>query len=136
MTGPAENSGVKGRLLSALLASLLTALLLSPGGLGAGAVDVLRPYLGGGFVRAEIVTRGGGVLHDYRVDRGRVRQVRPGSLTLRELDGTVVTVPIADGADVRLGGRTVTLAQLRRGMQAITIRDGDVPAQRVVATLR
>lgn len=127
---------MKGRLLSAFLGSLLTALLLSPGGLGAGAYNTLRPYLGGGFVRGELVTRSGGVLHDYRVDRGRIRQVRPGALTLRELDGTVVTIPVADTAQVRLGGRTVTLAELRRGMNAITIRDGDAAAERVVATVR
>jgi hypothetical protein len=114
----------------------VTALLLTASGFGTRALDAVRPLLGPGFVRAEIVTREGGALHDYRVDRGRIRQVRPGQLTLRELDGTVVTISVAEAADIRLGGRAVTLAQLRRGMNAITIRDGDVPAQRVVATAR
>jgi hypothetical protein len=127
---------VKARLLSALLGSLLTALLLSPGGLGAGAYEAVRPLLGPGFVRAEIVTRAGGTIHDYRVDRGRIRQVRPGALTLRELDGTIVTIPVAEGAQVRLGGRPAALIELRRGMQAITVRDGDAPALRVVVTAR
>jgi hypothetical protein len=127
---------VKGRLLSAVAGSLLTALLLSPAGLGTGAYDALRPLLGPGFVRAEIVTRSGGTLHDYRVDRGRIRQVKPGALTLKELDGTVVTIPVAESAQVRLGGRAAVLAELRRGMQATTVRDGDAPALRVVASVR
>jgi hypothetical protein len=127
---------VKGRLLAALLGSVLTAAVLSTGGLGAGAYDALRPLLGAGLVRAEIVTRSGGAIHDYRVDRGRIRQVKPGELTLRELDGTVVTIPIAPTAQVRLDNRLAGYAQLRRGMQAIVIRDGDAPASRVVATTR
>lgn len=127
---------MKGRLLSALLASLLTAIVLSAGGLGAGSYDVLRPLLGAGLVRAEIVTRSAGTIHDYRVDRGRIRQVKPGELTLRELDGTMVTIQVAPGAQIRLGGRAVAYTQLRRGMQAIVIRDGDAPATRVVATAK
>ena len=127
---------MKGRLLSALLASLLTATVLSAGGLGAGSYEALRPLLGAGLVRAEIVTRGGGTLHDYRVDKGRIRQVKPGELTLRELDGTMVSIQIAPSAQIRLGGRLVAYPQLRRGMQALVIRDGDAPAIRVVATVR
>jgi hypothetical protein len=127
---------VKGRLLSAVVGSLLTALLLSPGVFGAGPYEALRPLLGGGFIRAEIVTRGRGTVHDFRVDRGRIRQVRPGILTLRELDGSLVTIPVAPGAQIKIGGRDVDYAELRRGMQAITIRDGDAPAVRVVATER
>ena len=127
---------MKGRLLSALLGSLVTATVLSAGGLGAAPYDVLRPLLGAGLVRAEIVTRSAGTLHDYRVDKGRIRQVKPAELTLRELDGTMVSIQIAPTAQIRLGGRTVGYAQLRRGMHAIVIRDGDAPANRVVATLR
>jgi hypothetical protein len=127
---------VKGRLLSAVVGSLLTALLLSPGGLGAGPYEALRPLLGAGFIRAEIVSRGGGSLHDYRVDRGRIRQVRPGAVTLRELDGTMVTIPVAAGAQIKVDGRPAEYAELRRGMQAITVRDGDAPALRVVAMRR
>jgi hypothetical protein len=129
---------VKSRLLSALLGSLLTALLLAPSGLLAAPYDVLRPLLANGLVRAEIVTRSGGALHDYRVDKGRIRAVRPLALTLtlREADGTVATIPLAPGANVTLAGRPVELAQLRRGMQALTIRDGDAAATRVVVTRR
>ncbi len=127
---------MKGRLLSAFLGSLLTASALSAGGLSAGPYDALRPLLGAGLVRAEIVTRGGGTIHDYRVDRGRIRQVKPGELTLRELDGTVVPIPVAQTAQIRLDGRAAAYVQLRRGLQAIVIRDGDTPAIRVVATTR
>jgi hypothetical protein len=136
LTAAAENPSVKGRLLSAVVGSLLTALLLSPGVLGAGPYEALRPLFGAGFIRAEIVTRGGGTLHDYRVDRGRIRQVRPGAVTLRELDGTMVTIPVAAGAQIKVDGHPADYAELRRGMQAITVRDGDAPALRVVATER
>jgi hypothetical protein len=90
-------------------------------------------FFGPKLVRAEVVLRDGGGIHDYRIDRGRIRAVAPGSLTLRERDGTLVTVPVASDADVRLGGLAVPLGRLRRGFVATTVRDGDRPAQRVEA---
>ncbi len=88
-------------------------------------------FFGPKLVRAEIVTKERGEIHDYRVDRGRVVRVAPGTVTLAELDGTVAAIPIAPNAIITVKGKLVPLASLRRNMIATTIRDGDGPAQTV-----
>ena len=90
-------------------------------------------FFGPKMIRAEVILKDAGVLHDYRLDRGRVRAVSAGSLTLLERDGTVVVVPVAPDADVRLNGRVVPLTALRRRMIATTVRDGGAPASTVRA---
>jgi hypothetical protein len=82
------------------------------------------------MVRGEIVVKDGGVSHDYRIDQGRIRAVGVGNsvLTLLERDGQLVSVPVAPGARITLGGRPVPLAAIKRGMRAITVRDGNVAA--------
>ena len=93
-------------------------------------------FFGPGLVRAEVVHKSGGVLRDYRIDKGRVRQVASGSITLLERDGSLVTVPVAADARIRLNGSPVSLSALRRGTVATTIRDGGRPAETVIATRR
>jgi len=93
-------------------------------------------FFGPKMIRAEVILKDAGVLHDYRLDRGRVRAVSAGSLTLLERDGTLVVVPVAPDADVRLNGRVVPLSALRRGMVAMTVRDGGAPASTVRAVGR
>jgi hypothetical protein len=115
----------------ASLGALGAAPRLDPAGLG-------RFFLGATLVRAEAVTKDPAGLHDYRIDQGRVRAVTGDSLKLRERNGDLVTVPVAPGATIRVGGRPASLAQIRAGSVALTIRDGGVtaPATLVRATAR
>jgi hypothetical protein len=102
--------------------------------LGAQAADGALPrslagYLfGPKMVRAEVVVKDADGLHDYRVDRGTIKAKAPGSLTLRERDGTLVTLAVAGDAAVQINGRPSSFAALRRGMVAMVVRDGDAPA--------
>jgi hypothetical protein len=93
-----------------------------------------RYLLGPKLVRAEVVVLDGGVLHDYRIDRGRIRALTRSSITIRERDGSIVTIPFATTARIRLNGRPAGLAALRRGMMVLTVRDGDAPAERIEVT--
>ncbi len=94
----------------------------------------LANYLfGPKLVRADVVIKDGGALHVYRVDRGTIRDKSPGSLVLRERDGTLVPIAIAPNASITLHGRPASFAVLRRGMVATVIRDGDAPAFEVRA---
>ena len=122
-------------LTPAASAAAVAALALAQG--GAASLSSLGSFFfGPKLVRAEVVTSEGGIIHDYRVDRGRVRALTPTTLTLLEKDGTTVTVPVASTADVTLAGRTVPLTRLRRGFVATTVRDGAASASIVVATRR
>lgn len=120
--------------LMAAATAVIALALVQSGAAGPSSLGTF--FFGPKLVRAEVIMSEGGVIHDYRVDRGKIRAIAQGSLTLLERDGTLVTVPVADTADVRLGGVAVPLAKLRRGFVATTVRDGTAPASTVLATRR
>ena len=120
--------------VSALLA-LNAALLLVQSSLalpGSLAAYLLGPKM----VKAEIVVKDGGTTYDYRIDQGKIRAVTANSVTLWERTGDVVTVPVSPGARVTLGGKTVLLTALKKGMRAQTVRNGSAPADTVQAFRR
>jgi len=89
-------------------------------------------FFGPKLIRADVVLRDGGS-REFRLDQGRLRRQDDSSLLLREADGTVVAVPVAPNAAVRLNGRAATLADLKRGMVILTIREGGAAASEVRA---
>src|SRR5437870_2198050 len=119
-------------LLAGLFLALNVALALAQTGTGVPRVSVNR-LLGPNLVRAEILWRSGGVQHDYLLDNGRIRSVGVGSITLVEKDGKVVTVAVAPDAEVTLRTSPVAFSALKRGMRAVTYRDGNAPAEKVEA---
>ncbi len=116
----------------ALLAVNATLLLAQPGLALPGSLG--NYFFGPKLVRAEVLVKDGGVLHDYRVDRGIIRAKANGSLSVLERDGSLVTISVAPTAAITIGGRPASFAALRRGMVATIIRDGDAPANEVRAT--
>jgi len=139
MTGFVDNArmprkGIAVWTVAALLA--LNGVLLAEG-----AGQALPGSLGGYFfgpslVRSEVLVNDGGVLHDYRIDRGVIRAKANGTLTLFERDGSLVPIAVAPTAAIKIGGRPASFSALRRGMVATVIRDGDAPATEVRATRR
>jgi hypothetical protein len=119
--------------LAAAATTIVALALVQAGAAGPGS-SLGSFFFGPKLVRAEVVTNEAGTIHDYRVDRGRIRVVTPTSLTLFERDGTLVTVPVSATADVRLDGVTVPLTRLRKRFTATTVRDGAASASIVVAT--
>jgi hypothetical protein len=83
-----------------------------------------------------VISLGGGVLHEYHVDRGQVRVLAGGAITLKERDGLSDPIPVSAGARVQVNGKASTFGAIKRGMSAIVVRDGDAPAETVVATRR
>ena len=88
------------------------------------------------LVRARVIAKTGTTLHDYRLDHGRIREVRGDTITLKERDGLVVTIHVADDARVLIYGRPVSLAALEPGMLVTTVMDRGKPAEIVQATFR
>jgi hypothetical protein len=118
--------------LIALVAALAAAVAAPALGLPQALSD---RFFGPSMVRAEIIFKDAVGVHDYRIDRGRVRSATASELTLVERDGTVVTVPLAPGADIRWNGTPVAPARLaRRRAWVETIRDGSAPARAVRAS--
>ena len=56
-----------------------------------GDSELPRALFGQKMARAEVVVVNAGVVHDYRVDQGRVRLNRLQELVILERDGTVLT---------------------------------------------
>ena len=73
--------------VAALLAVNAVLLVASPGLALPGCLGDY--FFGPRLVRAEVLVNDNGVLHDYRIDRGTIRAKAPGSLTLRERDGSL-----------------------------------------------
>jgi hypothetical protein len=122
-------------LVVAALLALNATLLLAQSGLalpGSLAAYLLGPKM----VKAEIVIKEGKTTYDYRIDQGKIRAVSSTSVTLWERTGEVVTIPVSPGARVTLGGKTVLLTALKKGMRAQTIRNGSAPADTVQAFRR
>ena len=57
------------------------------------------------MARAEVVIVRGGIVHDYRIDQGKVVGVRGGSIELLEQDGTRQLIPVSPTAQVIVNGR-------------------------------
>ena len=118
-------------IVAALLAVNATLLVAQPGLALPGSLGSY--FFGPKLVRAEVLVKDGGALHDYRVDRGTIRNKAGGTLTLLERDGDRDEAAVAPTASITLNGRPVAYADLRRGMVATVIRDGDAPANEVRA---
>ncbi len=93
-------------------------------------------FFGPKLVRAEVLVKDGGALHDYRVDRGVIRAKATGTLSVLERDGSLVSISVAPTAAITLDGRPITFSALRRQMVVTLIRDGDNPAIEVRASLK
>ena len=119
------------------LGGLLTLLIVGAGALASGRIAPGRLgdfFFGPRMVRAEAVLIIDGQIHDFRIDRGKLKSLpRNGNLELREQDGTVQVVPVSPTAEVTINRQPAPLSALKRGMLVTAIRDGSAPAAQVVA---
>ena|SRR5436190_2761916 len=128
------------RLLAAAVAAAycpLAAGAARPGPTPPSPTSALPSYLyGSNLVRARAIVKTGPVLHDYRVDRGKIKAVSGGTVTLKEKDGVTATILVGVTAKVQVNGRIAGFYALKRAMSAIVVRDGDEPAELVQASSR
>ena len=87
---------------------------------------VINQFFGPQMVRAEVLLRNG---EDWRIDRGVVTSATPTSLTLREADGTSVTLEISPTARIQGGGRVLNAAQLRKRLRVVVYHQANLPAE-------
>jgi hypothetical protein len=80
-------------------------------------------FFGPRMIRAEVLVQNGPAdVRDFRIDRGKIVAASAGSITLRERDGTVVTIQVA--ANARINGGS----QLRPGLRVLVVRQANSPA--------
>jgi hypothetical protein len=119
---------VGGRRRFALLAAVLVALnaffWLAQSGFALPA-GIVQTLLGSRMVRAEVVWMNSGKVEDTRLDRGVITAIAttaPASITLKERDGTVATIPLSTSATVHVGAGFESLDQLKKGTRVVVSR--------------
>jgi hypothetical protein len=93
---------------------------------------IINQLFGPQMIRAEVLVQTPTGAVDYRVDRGVIRTIAPGSIIIREKNGDMVTIQLSSTASVTgAGGRTFSTALLRRGMRVIAIAPANAPAESI-----
>ena len=118
-------------LLAVALIALNSFFWLAPGGLALSR-GLIDQFFGQRMIRAEVVVQTPTGVQDFLIDRGVIKAVSPGSITLKERDDKMVTIPLATAATVTgPGGRSGTSGALRRGMRVIVYRVANAPADSI-----
>ena len=105
--------------------------LTTVGAAGAASGIPAFPTVPGNWSHVDINRKIGKRWHTLTLDRGRITQVSPTQLTLREPDASVTVIPLTPQAMVRIYGLDLTIYSLKRGMSAMTMRIDGGPAVRV-----
>jgi hypothetical protein len=92
------------------------------------------PNVPGNWSHAEINVTVAGVPHTLILDRGKIVQVSPQQVQLREHDGTSAVIPLSTSTIVTLNGRPSSPFLLRKKMTVETLRVDGGAATRVRAT--
>jgi hypothetical protein len=85
--------------------------------------SIVNSFFGSRMIRAEVIVQAPGGAEDWRIDRGVVTAASTSSVTLREADGTVVTIDIAPNAKVQGPKR------LRPQMRVVVYHQANQPAE-------
>ena len=93
---------------------------------------IINQFFGNQMIRAEVLVQTPSGPQDYFIDRGVIRTVSTGSITIREKNGDMVPLQLSSTATVSgPGGRSVPQSALRRGMRVIVFRIANQPADTV-----
>jgi hypothetical protein len=115
-------------ILAVALVALNTFFWLAQGGFAL-PQSLIGEFFGARMVRSEVLVQApDGTTQDYRLDQGTIVGLPPGTVTLRERNGDVVSIPVDPGAQVHIGTQILTPQALRRRMRVVTIRVANAPA--------
>ena len=116
-------------LLAVALVALNTFFWLAQGGFALPGA-IINQFFGNRMVRAEVLVQGaGGAIQDWRIDRGVITVVSGTSITLRERDTTVVTIPVDPNARVEGSSRYSSVLQLKRRLRVVVYHQANAPAE-------
>jgi hypothetical protein len=117
--------------LAVVLVALNTFFWVAQGGFALPKA-MIDQFFGGRMIRAEVLVQTPTGTEDYRIDRGVIKTITPGSIVLKEKNGDMVPIQLATAATVTgLGGRKGAGTALRIGMRVIVFRLANAPADSV-----
>ena len=86
-------------------------------------------FFGPAMIRSEVIVESpSGGVNDFRLDRGVITAIVPGTLTLRERDGTVVSIAFLRRVKIVGLPSVASARQLRPGMRVLVVRRANAPA--------
>jgi hypothetical protein len=115
-------------LLAAALVAVNSFFWLAQGGFALPKA-IINQFFGGRLVRAEVLLQSAGGVQDWRIDRGVITAVSGSTYTLREGDGTTVTLDIAPTARVQGSARITNVALLRKKLRVVVYHQANLPAE-------
>jgi hypothetical protein len=89
---------------------------------------IINQFFGGNLIRAEVLVASPTGTQDWRIDRGVITAIVGTSITLREKDGTSVTLPVDPNARVQGPVRFSNVALLRRRLRVVLYHQANLPA--------
>lgn len=92
---------------------------------------IINQFFGNRLVRAEVLVQSPGGVQDWRIDRGVVTSVSGSTLTLRESDGTTVTLDVSPTARVQGPPRFSSVPLLRKKLRVVVYHQANLPAELV-----
>jgi hypothetical protein len=117
--------------LAVVLVALNSFFWLAQGGFALSKA-MIDQFFGNRMIRAEVLVQTPTGTEDYRIDRGVIKTIAPGSIVLKEKNGDMVPIQLAPAATVSgLAGRKGSGAVLRIGMRVIVFRLANAPADSV-----
>src|SRR4051794_39781502 len=87
--------------------------------------SIVNQFFGNRMIRAEVILQGAGGPQDWRIDRGLVTTVSGATVTLKEADGTQVSV------DLDPSVRIVGARRVRPRMRVVVYHQANAPADLV-----
>ncbi|HET8529020.1 MAG TPA: hypothetical protein VFL60_08920 [Gaiellaceae bacterium] len=117
-------------LLAVTLVALNTFFWLATTGLALPKA-IVNEFFGNKLVRAEVILNAPGGAQDWRIDRGVITAVAAGTVTVREADGTSVSVPVDPAARIQGPARFSSAAKLRPRLRVVVYHQANQPAQLV-----
>jgi hypothetical protein len=92
---------------------------------------IINQFFGNRMVRAEVIVQSPTGTQDWRIDRGVITAIAGSTFTLREGDGTSVTIEIDPNARVQGPARFATVALFRRKLRIVAFHEANSPAELV-----
>jgi hypothetical protein len=90
---------------------------------------IINQFFGNRMIRAEVLVQSASGVQDWRIDRGTITGVSGTTLTLREGDGTTVTLDVSPTARVQGNPRYSNVALLRKKLRVVVYHQANLPAE-------
>jgi hypothetical protein len=116
-------------MLLAVALVVLNAAFWLAGGVMALPQSIVNQFFGNRMIRAEVILQSPAGPQDWRIDRGVITAVSGGTVTLREGDGTSLSVPVDPAARVQGPPRFASPARLRPRLRVVLYHQANGPAE-------